>query len=242
MNFIAPLAVGAGGSLLEKLFGNSGKTKTGQLATQTPEQQSLLKNLIASLGEAPAPLGQNQTYQQGSTLLSQLLSGGPNEGLERPLLRQFSESTIPQIGEQFSGSSGSSALNQALAKAAENLLGDIGTMRSQNQMSALGQALPYAQAPGQDYRNGAQLALQQQPFQTTQQAGQQGFLGSVLGGIAPVIGNQLGKGFAGENDMFGTLFGYKPAPESTLPEPSMPMLFGRKTPRLSQGYTGPAIA
>jgi hypothetical protein len=227
MNFLAPLAVGAGGSLLEKLFGNSGKTKMGSISTQTPEQQQLLKNLIGSLGQAPQNISQNQTYQQGNTLLSQLLSGGPNEGLERPLMRQFSESTIPQIGEQFSGSSGSSALNQALAKAAENLLGDIGTMRSQNQISALGQVLPFAKAPSDDYRAGAQLALGQNAFQTTQQPGQQGFLGSVLGGIAPAYGQHLGKGFAGENDMFGSLFGYKKPQDGS---------------RISSYTTGPAVA
>lgn len=208
MNFLAPLLVGAGGSLLDKLTNK--KTKVSQISNLTGSQGDVLSQMMQSLGPLPKT-AQNPLYQQGSNLISTMLQGGRNEGLERPLMRQFQEETLPQIGERFSGSSGSSALNQALARAAENLLGDIGTMRAQNQQSALQQALGYAQIPFQEYNQIAGLGLGRQAFNTAQKPPNQGFLGGVLGGIGPALGQRFSGSIMdslglGESDSFDKAF------------------------------------
>lgn len=181
------------GSSWKHPFGNKKKASSlNQLPTMNAGQSKLLDQLLSQLGNAPPTLGQNKLYQQGSDVLSKMLSGEADTALEGPLMKQFQEEIIPMIQERFSGSSGSSGLNQSLSRAAHDLLQSFGSLRSQNRQSALSQILGYSQAPGNEYYNRASLALGERPFQYQEKP--VGFLGSLLAGGAGTFSQELGKG------------------------------------------------
>jgi hypothetical protein len=111
-----------------------GQSKNGgyqQLQAVTPEQQSLLSQLI---GQAGGNLGQAaQGYAQF------LPGGGAGEAFAKQAQQRFQQQTMPTIMNAFgSGAKGSSALNQALAQGGANLNTDIASMLANAQLQAAG--------------------------------------------------------------------------------------------------------
>lgn len=185
MGFLVPLLGGAAsgifGGLLTKLFErrDSGKgsflTKPEQLKEFerfTPEQTDLLKSIQSILtGKGQQPSG---------GILGQLFSPEGFEAYAAPARREFFESTVPGIAERFSslgsGAQRSSAFQQQLAKAGEDLSTSLGELRSQQQKSLLGPLLGQIMQPRVD-------RIYQPPSPT----GVSQFLSGLTGGIGQGI-------------------------------------------------------
>ncbi len=159
--------------LLDKLFGGK-KESFKQIPTMSTGQQQLLNQLLGGLG---GPLS------EGLGGLSQLL-GGDTEAFEAPLMRQYSEQTIPMLAERFSGAGaqGSSAFTQALSQSGAGLSEQLGALRGGLQQQGLGQL---SQLLG--------MGMGAKPFETAYQPGQQGFLGGLMPGLGQAGGLGLSK-------------------------------------------------
>lgn len=156
MAFLAPLLGGAAsgifGGLLPKLFqkkesGSSFLTKPEQLKEferYSPEQTDLLRSIQSILtGKGEKPTG---------GILGQLFSPEGFEAYAAPARREFFESTVPGLAERFSGvgAQRSSAFQQQLAKAGEDLSTRLGEFRSQQQQQLLGPLLNQLLQPRTD--------------------------------------------------------------------------------------------
>ncbi len=181
-------------AFLDFLFGK--KEKKEQLPTISPEQQTLLKQLLQSINPQQLDIGRQPSFQAGENFLQQLLGGDTSE-FEDPLMRQFQEQIIPGLAERFSGAGAgaqsSSAFQQALGGAGADLTERLASLRGQLKMQALPQALGYAQAPGQRGLQQAQLGLGTQSFENLFRPRTQGLLGSLLGGAGAGFGSGLGQ-------------------------------------------------
>ena len=170
-------------AFLDFLFGRGEQQQ--QLPTLNPQQQQLLQQMLSGQGG----LGQSPLFGQASSLLQGILSGQDQgaAALEAPAMRQFQEQIIPGIAERFSGlgagAQSSSAFQQALGGAGAGLAERLAAMQSERQTGALGQALPFAQAPFQQQMG----LLGVSPFQNIYSPRQPGFLES---GITSLLGNQ----------------------------------------------------
>ena len=171
-------------ALFDFLFGK--KEKTQQLPTINPQQQQLLQQMLRGGGGVE----QNPIYGQAMSLLQGILSGQDQGGaaLEVPAMRQFQEQIIPGIAERFSslgaGAQSSSAFQQALGGAGSGLAERLAAMRSERQQGALGQALPYAQAPFQQKMG----LLGMSPFENVFRPA----TGGLFGALAPALGSAIG--------------------------------------------------
>jgi hypothetical protein len=117
-----------------------GGSSVKNVQTMLPQQQQFLENVFG------------QTQQQAPQALLEALGGqGPleeNVAFQQqyvdPAMLAFERSILPAIESSaaFSGASSSSALNQALAQAAQDTMtmlgGQYGQMQNQRQMQALG--------------------------------------------------------------------------------------------------------
>lgn len=188
------LIASAAGTALD--VGTRRMNQPKQLPTMNKDQNRIMSQMSKGWGQGgpPPALGQNELYQQGQSLLQQLLSGGPDEQLEAPLMRQYREQIIPQLVAQYGGQS-SSGLNNSLAQASQGLMEQLGAMRSQNRNSALGMVQQYAQAPRQQFFDEGSSMLQQQPFNYQQQGPGfgQAFASNMAGGFSNMMGQQLGQ-------------------------------------------------
>jgi hypothetical protein len=185
------------GPIMDQL--NKSGNSSGRENAYSKGQMGVLNQTINGLGKGPAPqIGQNPLYQQGGDFLSQMLGSGQDDALEAPLMRKWREQMIPEILAR-SGQGNRSDIHQMLARSTEGLLESFGALRSQNRWSAFNQALPYAQAPSNEFNTRSQTALNAQPYNYRQQ--QPGFLGSVLAGAAPEFGKGLGQ------DLYSKYFG-----------------------------------
>lgn len=123
----------------------------------------------------------------GFDFIRRLLSGDPEllQELETPLRRQFSESTIPGLAEQFTnmgeGAQSSSAYQQALAQAGTGLAQQIAQQRAGLKQTGLQYLL------GQ-----TQPAFEQRPYDVSPRT--PGFLEKLLYGTAGGLGG-AGAGF-----------------------------------------------
>lgn len=158
--------------LMDFLFGKKGGFE--QTPSMNPQQLQLLQNFLGGLGGA-------QT--QGMDFLQNLMSGDTSK-FEAPLMRQFYESTVPGLAEQFSGAGaqGSSAFSQALGSAGAGLSERLGALRGGLQMQGLGQL-----------SNFMQMGLGAKPFESVYRPQTQGF----VGGLAPGVGAGIGLGLTG---------------------------------------------
>ncbi len=168
-------------SALSKFFFGS-PTKFEQLPTVTPEQKSILDQVLGGIG---GPLG------SGMQNLQQILSGRPEafEAFQAPARTAFMQQTVPGIAERFTGADAqaSSAFGQTLGAAAAGLEENLAAQRAGLQAQALGQLQQL-------------LGLGMTPQFTTQGIpGQPGALQGLMGGIGTGIGGLgmmgLGKGF-----------------------------------------------
>lgn len=190
MSFISNIFSG----LKDFLVGPKGKFE--QISGLDPAQQQQLQQLIGRIDPSQFAIQQSPSYQAGQSYLQSLL-GGDISQFASPYMREFQEQTIPGLAEQFAGLGGlsSSGFQQALGGASAGLQERLASLRGQLQMSALPQALQYAQAPGQMQLGLSQLALK--PYQqTVYTPGGPGFLqplaglGAGLGGA--FLASQLG--------------------------------------------------
>jgi len=160
-------------SLYSSLFGSPGKIKA--LPTTTPQQQSLLSQLLSGLG---GPLG------SGLQNLQQMLSGSPEalEAYRAPAMREFKEQIVPGIAERFSGMGAgaqqSSAFGQTMGQAGAGLAENLALQKAQLQQNAMGQLQNL-------------FGMSQQPqFQYQQIPGKTGF----LPGLGQAFGQAAGMG------------------------------------------------
>ncbi len=161
-----------------------------QYSRYDPTQQQIYQNVT----QPGAQLEQNPLFQQGSQFLQSLMSGDMS-AFQAPLLQQFEQDIVPGISEQFAGlgMGASSGLNQTLARAAENLGGQLGQQRSQLMMSLMPQALQYSQAPFQQQMD----LLGLQPQGQYLSPGQEGIGQPLLRGAGALAGTAIGGPVAG---------------------------------------------
>jgi len=160
---------------MDFLIGSKDKVK--QLPNMTPEQMSVLQQLLGGLGGG---MGSGMDYLQS------LLSGeeGAFDAYEAPMKRQFEEQTVPGLAEQFSslgsGAQGSSAFGQALGQAGAGLTENLAAQRAQLRSGAMQQL---SQLMG--------IGLGAQPFGYNVQKGQAGMLPSMSQGFGSAIGKRM---------------------------------------------------
>ena len=170
-------------SISEFFMGRPGRFE--QLPTITPEQKSVLDQILGGIGGAGGPLA------SGIQNLQQLLSGDPQafEAFQAPARTAFEQQTVPGIAERFSGAGAqqSSAFGQTLGAAGANLEENLAAQRAGLQSQALQQLQGLL---GQGMRP---------QFQTQQIPGETGFLHSLLNAMGQVGGTAgsmaLGGGF-----------------------------------------------
>jgi hypothetical protein len=168
-------------ALMDFLFGHKGSYE--QVPTMNSQQQQLLQQLLGGLTGGNAG---NGAMGQGMGFLQNLLSGDTSK-FEAPLMRQFSEQTVPQLAEQFAGmgsggSQSSSAFGQSLSSAGAGLAEQLAAMRGGLQMQGLNSLQGFM---GQ--------GLGAKSFETMYRPESQGFIGA----MAPGIGSALGMGLTG---------------------------------------------
>ena len=157
-------------------------TKSGNTALDQVLQQAL-----QSFQAPGTNLTQNPLYQQAVQGTQQFLPGGQGFApIQAEAQRQFSQETIPNILNSFgSNAKSSSALNQALAGAGQNLNTALASHLAQMQLGASGQAAQLAGQPFQQGLSAAGLGLGTQPFAYMQRQTpfwQQALLGGLQAG------------------------------------------------------------
>jgi len=143
-----------------------------KFSTLTSEGTSALQQLLQlvmqnlSGGQGGGNLAENPAYQQALQASQSFLPGGEGfKPIQEEAQRNFQQSTIPSILNQFGGDSkGNSALNQALAGAGQNLNTSLGSLMAQMRLGAAGQTAQLAGQPYQQGLQGAQLGLNVSPF------------------------------------------------------------------------------
>lgn len=173
-----PALILGGATLASAAIGASGKKgKATQYETKTPQQKQYLNSILAGQGG----VGSTKLHQQGSSILEDLLSNDPEavKRFQAPYMRHFHEQVLPQIAERYAGLGGlsSSAFRQSLGQAAGGLEENLANAR----FGMLGQALQYAQAPGDERMRAAGEGM----FNTNVQPGQ------------PSLGQSFATNFAG---------------------------------------------
>lgn len=179
-----------------------GQPKGGGYTTKpaiSGQQNSLLNQLLGLSGQnlqSGGNLAQNPLYQQATQATQQFLPGGQGfQPIQAEAQRLFRQETIPSILNAFgSGAKSSSALNQALAGAGQNLNSSLASQMAQMQLGAAGQAAGLAQLPFQQGLSGATLGLGTQPFAYMQRH-MPFWQQALLGGIN--AGGQIGGSFLG---------------------------------------------
>lgn len=175
-----------------------GQSKGGgyqKLPTISPEQQTLLQQLLGQTGQFGS-ITQNPLYQQSVEATRQFLPGGQGFApIQAEAHRQFQQQTLPEIMNAYgSGAKTSSALNQALAGAGQNLNTALASQLAQMQLGAAQQGAQFAAMPQQQALSQASLGLGIQPF--AYQPRQTPFWQQLLlGGIG--AGGQIGGGMLG---------------------------------------------
>jgi hypothetical protein len=152
----------------------------------TPEGSSLLEQLLKGAGQnlQNGNLAENPAYKQALEGSQSLLPGGNGFApIQEEAQRNFQQSTIPSILNQFGGDSkGNSGLNQALAGAGQNLNSSLGSLLAQMRLQASGQTAQLAAQPYQQGLQAAQTGLNTSPF-AYQQSAPPFWQSALLGGI-----------------------------------------------------------
>jgi len=166
--------------LREFAFGTPGNIES--VSTLDPQQQAFLKNLLGQVDPSTFAIQNQPTYQAGQSYLQSLL-GGDISQFQAPYMRQFQQQTS-DLAERFAGLGGlsSSGFQQALGGAAAGLQENLAALRGGLQQQALGQALGYAQAPGQMQFGLANLGLRPS-IENVYRPGDPGLLKEVLAAL-----------------------------------------------------------
>jgi len=116
----------------EFLFGKPEQMQ--QFQNYTPQQQQFMDMMLQQGG---------QGMQDSWKYLMQIMSGDPQatQAFEAPYMREFQESTIPNIAEQFASldAQGSSAFGQSLSSAGAGLQENLAALREGLKMQAIQQ-------------------------------------------------------------------------------------------------------
>lgn len=182
-------------SFSDWLFGSPDKLK--KIATGTKEQEGLHSNILAqAMGLSQPGGGANLANQYYNSLLQP-----GNEAFQNfasPFMSQFEEQILPGIAERFAGAGAlsSSGFGQALGGAGAGLQSQLAQLFAQLQSQAAGQQT-------NQFNQLSQQGLNYQPFAYQKQAGSQGMIGPLLGGLGTALGGPLG-GMIGSG--IGSLF------------------------------------
>jgi len=163
----------------------------------TPTGNSVLEQLLKLAGnqfQSAGDITQNPAYQQALSATQSFLPNaqGQTPGfapIQAEAQRNFQQQTIPSILGAFGqGNKGSSALNQALAGAGQNLNSSLGSLLAQMQLQAANQSGNLAQIPYNQGLQSANLGLNTSPFAYLQKANPfwQDLLLSGISGISKV--------------------------------------------------------
>lgn len=143
-------------------------------ASLTNEGDALLKMLLQFSGQdlEGSNISQNPLYQQSVEGTKQFLPGGTGFApIQQEAQRNFQQNTIPAIMNAFGrGAKSSSALNQALAGAGQNLNTSLASQLAQLQLQASNQGANLAGLPFQQNLSAANLGLNTSPFAYMQRA------------------------------------------------------------------------
>jgi len=158
--------------LMDWLFGHSPEGK--QMTTQTEGQTGFQNQLLGGLG---GPTG------QGMDWLQQILSGDEEafKSFEAPLKAQFEREIVPGISERFAGmgtggAQDSSAFQQTLGRAGQDLSMNLGALRSGLKMNALQQL------------QGLMNPAMKQSFENVYDPGAYGIVGGMMQGAGEGAG------------------------------------------------------
>ena len=181
------------GGLKKNILGSS-PSQTGTASLFSPQQQQLM-NQLAKYGIEDLDVASNPMYQQGASALSDFLSPSQQQLEEQyqtqfvePQMMQFQREILPDIEQRFAnvGGTRSSALNQTLSAAAEELATKLASQRAQlisdqqqRKQQAIGQAFQYGVAPSEIALRTSQLGLQPSQIPIIDQ-GSQGILAPIL--------------------------------------------------------------
>jgi len=165
--------------LKDFLFGTKGSTE--QLPTMNPQQLQMLSQWLGGVsGQLPGAFDQ----------LGQMIGGQQEAPWEQAAKRQFSEQTVPQLADLFSGigegAQHSSAFGQQLSSAGASLAERLAAGRQAERQQGL-----------QSLFNLLQGAVQQRPFGYREEQGQPGFLNNIVNTIGQLGGYGLGSGLLG---------------------------------------------
>lgn len=162
------------------------KERYEQVPTLTGGQGQLLNQLLGNLG--PGGLG-GQGYASAIQNLLGIIQGSPESyrAMEAPARQAFSQQTIPDILERFSGAGArsSSGLQQTLGQAGRGLETDLAAQRANLQQNAVQQLLS-------NFMGQSQLGLGTQAFENVFRPSEPGFLQQALSAIGPGVGALAG--------------------------------------------------
>ena len=180
-----------------------GQSKGGgyiQKPTLSGGQQTSLDQILALIQQnlsGQGGLAGSPLYQQAVQGTQQFLPGGQGFApIQAEAQRQFQQQTIPAIMNAYgSDAKSSSALNQALAGAGQNLNTSLAAQLAQMQLGASQQAAGLAQAPYQQalQAGGLGLGTQSFAFMPKQQPFWQSALLAGIGAGGQAGGAALGK-------------------------------------------------
>lgn len=119
-------------------FGKGKKSKIKEHQNFSPEQQSLIDELVEG-----ARSGNQNAMQYLNSILSE--EEGAFEDYERPFKQQFEQETVPNILERFSGAGArsSSAIGHRLAQAGKELSGNLASQRANLKQNAIQQLMGF---------------------------------------------------------------------------------------------------
>lgn len=151
-----------------------GSTKqVGQVDSLTPEQRELYNQQLQQLG--PQYISTLQSLLEGMD--PETMQEVFNQTVLQPSMQTFEQDVLPAVQQRYigAGAGSSSALNQALAKSAENLTTSLGSQYGQ-----------FAQNQQQLGLSGLQLANPYQPNISPLLQQQQGILGPLIGSAGSI--------------------------------------------------------
>lgn len=149
-----------------------GYTKKESLGKGQEPLLRLLNQLSQQQLQSAGDITQNPLYQQSAEAIKGFLPGGQGaNAITAQANQNFQQNTIPSITNALgSGAKSSSALNQALAGAGQNLNTSLAAQLAQMQLQAAGQGSQLAGQPFQQGLQGAGLGLGTSPFAYMQRA------------------------------------------------------------------------
>ncbi len=166
--------------------------KLKKVETLNSHQKKLLEKYMQRINPKAFDLSKNSTFQAGQNFLTDMLnpSSEAYSKFEAPYLRQFQESTVPQIAERFSAydAQNSSAFGQAMGQAGAGLQEQLASMRTQGMMGASQGAFNYGMAPSNMANSMVGQALGTPAFGYERLQGQPGWGQGLIGGLGQAAG------------------------------------------------------